>query len=89
MRPVEKRPETAPTPIKQRLKLTAVGLVLILFGALKIARSVQVSAHWTGQPLFSWGLVTSGAVCILLSLIPMSWITRAAEDPRAKHRSHP
>jgi len=88
MRSVEKHAEIRYTPIKNRLKLVAFGLLLILVGAVKISRGVQVSTHWTGQPLFSWGLITGGAVCILLSLIPMSWITRASENPRAKHRPH-
>jgi hypothetical protein len=88
MRPVEKHPATESAPLKQRLKLVAGGLVLIVAGAVKISRGVQVSTHWTGQPLFSWGLVTGGAVCILLSLIPMSWIRRAAEDTRARNRFH-
>jgi hypothetical protein len=88
VRPVEKHSEIRSIPINQRLKLVGTGLVLILVGALKISRGAQVSTHWTGQPLFSWGLVTSGAVCILLSLIPRSWIMKATEDPHTKHRSH-
>jgi hypothetical protein len=88
MRSVEKRPETEFTPIRNRLQLVACGLVLFLVGAAKISRGVQVSTHWTGQSLFSWGLIAGGSVCILLSLIPMSWITKASENPRAKHRSH-
>ena len=89
MRPVEKRTEKISNPGKQRLKLVAGGLVLTLVGVIKISRGVQVSTHWTGQPLFSGGLVTGGAVCIFLSLIPISWITKASENPRAKHRAHP
>ena len=45
MRPVEKHSETRFTPIKNRLKLVAGGLVLILIGALKISRGIQVSTH--------------------------------------------
>jgi hypothetical protein len=63
MQPVQKHPEKRSTPVKQRLKLVAGGLVLILVGVMKIAGGVQVSTHWTGQPLFSWGLVT-GALSV-------------------------
>ena len=39
---------------------------------------LQVAAHWTGQPLWSWGLVASGVVCLIIALLPSSWIQRAA-----------
>jgi len=58
MQAVEKHSEIRHTPIKNRLKLVAFGLLLILVGAVEISRGVQVSTHWTGQPLLSWGLVT-------------------------------
>jgi len=53
MQSVEKHSEIRHTPIKNRLKLVAFGLLLILVGAVEISRGVQVSTHWTGQPLFS------------------------------------
>ena len=61
-----------------RLKLVGAGLVLALVGFLRMAKGVQVVTHGTGQPMFSWGLLAAGALCILLALIPTSWIAKAA-----------
>jgi hypothetical protein len=61
-----------------RLKLIGAGLVLALVGFLRMAKGVQIVTHGTGQPMFSWGLLAAGALCILLALIPTSWIAKAA-----------
>jgi hypothetical protein len=41
-------------------------------------KGVQVVTHWTGQPMFSLGLLAAGGLCILLAFIPTSWIGKAA-----------
>jgi hypothetical protein len=70
-----------------RLKLVGAGLVLALLGMVRTLRGVQVVTHWTGQPVFSWGLISAGCICILLALVPISWITKAAAHHHAKdHR---
>jgi hypothetical protein len=69
-----------------RLKLVGAGLVLALVGSLRMAKGVQVVTHSTGQPMFSWGLLAAGGLCILLALIPTSWIAKAAITRSKTHR---
>lgn len=40
---------------------------------------VQVVTRWTGQPLFSWGLIAAGGICFVFAAIPTSWINKAAQ----------
>jgi hypothetical protein len=70
-----------------RIKLIGAGVVLIGVGMALMRAAVQVVTHWTGQPMFSWGLVAAGLLCVVLAFIPISWIEKAAEIPRerAKH----
>jgi hypothetical protein len=49
---------------------------------------VQVVTHWTGQPMFSWGLIAGGGLCILLALIPAAWIAKAAATDSKAGRHH-
>jgi hypothetical protein len=70
-----------------RLKLIAAGLVFVLVGAARVASGVHVVTHWTGQPMFSWGLISAGALGILLACVPASWIAKAAITPSKSHRS--
>jgi hypothetical protein len=69
-----------------RLKLIGAGLVLALLGMSRMLRGIQVVTHWTGQPLFSWGLISAGGLRILLALIPISWIAKAATTHSRDHR---
>ena len=68
-----------------RLKLIGAGLVLALVGIVRTLRGVQVVTHWTGQPMFSWGLISAGGICILLALVPLSWIAKAATKHSKDH----
>ena len=58
---------------KQRLKGIGAGGVLVVVGWLRLSAGVQVVTHWTGQPMFSFGLLASGLVLILASLLP-GWV---------------
>jgi hypothetical protein len=71
-----------------RLKLVGAGLALAIMGSALLLRGVQVVTHWTGQPMFSWGLIGAGGLCVLLAVIPSSWIAKAAtiDSKAAKHR---
>lgn len=69
-----------------RLKLVGAGLLLAAVGSSRLLRGIQVVTHWTGQPMFSWGLIAAGGLCILLALIPLSWIARAASTPSKTQR---
>jgi hypothetical protein len=70
-----------------RLKLVGAGAVLALVGAARMARGIQVVTHWTGQPMFSWGLVGAGSLCIILAFIPATLISKAATTHSKTHRS--
>lgn len=71
-----------------RLKLLGAGLALEVVGTALLLRGVQVVAHWTGQPIFSWGLITAGGVCVVLGVLPASWVAKAAttNSKSAQHR---
>jgi hypothetical protein len=69
-----------------RLKLIGAGLIFGLVGTALMLNGIQVVTHSTGQPLLSWGLIGAGAVCILLALIPSSWIVKAATIPPKDRR---
>ena len=69
-----------------RTKLVGAGLALTGVGTALIVRDVQMVRHWTGQPLFSWGLVAAGGLCIVLAIVPESWITKAADIEGKKGR---
>ena len=70
-----------------RLRRIAFGLALAVISVPWMLGGVQVQTHWTGQPMFSWGLVGGGGLCILLALIPESWIAKTA-TPRSKAERH-
>jgi len=67
-----------------RLKLLASGIILLMFGLLRMWQGTQVVPHWTGQPMFSWGLVAAGAVCLFLAMVPFSWIRQASRLRKAR-----
>ena len=70
-----------------RLKALGAGLILVAVGILRMLGGVQVVTHWTGQPMFSWVLVTAGTLCILSALVPVSWTTTAAGMPTRRGKS--
>jgi len=65
-----------------RFKAIGAGLVLIVVGKLRLLGGVHVVTHWTGQPMFSWGLIAAGILCIASALAPQSWIAKAVGTPR-------
>jgi hypothetical protein len=44
-----------------RLKLAAAGFALAGVGIARLMQGIQVVTHWTGQPMFSWGLIALAA----------------------------
>jgi hypothetical protein len=71
-----------------RLKLVGAGLGFGAVGWALQYRGIQVLRQWTGQPMFSWGLIGTGLLCIAFACIPLSWVAKAAELPRAKTGHH-
>jgi len=53
-------------------------------GRLSPLAGLLLKTHWTGQAMFSYGLVAGGGLCAILSLIPTSWVTWAAQSTRLK-----
>ena len=80
--------EFAGKPVFSRLKLVGAGVVLALIGFARLRGGVQVVLHSNNQPMFSWGLIATGIVCFALSLIPISWVVKAAGTPDSRRRSH-
>jgi hypothetical protein len=78
------QPKGAIGNYRRRLKLAGAGLALVCVGVIRILDGIQVVTHWTGQPLFSWGLVAAGCLCILLSMIPVAWVAKAVDISRVK-----
>ena len=70
-----------------RLKLFAGGFSLAAIGVLRMLHGIQVVTHGTGQPMFSWGLVAGGMLCIALSILPTSWMPKTRSDRRIRKRS--
>jgi len=68
-----------------RLKAIGAGLLLIVVGKLRLLGGVQLVTHGTGQPMFSWGLIAGGILCIASALVPRSWMARAVGPPTGKH----
>ena len=60
-----------------RLKAIGAGLLLLAVGLLRLMGGIVVVTHWTGQPMFSWGLIAAGIVCIVSAFIPSSWVANA------------
>ena len=55
-----------------RLNLIGAGLLIAVVGVAPLLSGVQVVIHWTGQPMFSWGLIAAGGLCIVLAILPAS-----------------
>jgi|GEM_PF-6799828 len=61
---------------KARLKAIGIGTVLVAVGYLRIRGGTQVVSHWTGQPMFSFGLVAGGLVMLASAAIPERLISK-------------
>jgi hypothetical protein len=70
-----------------RLKAICAGLIILAIGILRMRSGVQVVTHWTGQPMFSWGLITGGVLLIISAFIPQSWIAKAVGSRAQKKQT--
>jgi uncharacterized membrane protein YidH (DUF202 family) len=70
-----------------RFKLIGVGLVIALLGTARVLRGVQVVTRRAGQPFLAWQLIAAGGLCVILALIPLSWIAKASTT-RSHHPPH-
>ncbi len=70
-----------------RFRLILSGVLLVAVGLLRLNGGISVVRHFSGQPIFSWGLIAGGIVCLLLALVPLSWVQKAAETGVPHHTS--
>jgi hypothetical protein len=61
---------------KSRLKAISAGAILVAVGYLRIRGGMQVVTHWTGQPMFSCGLIAGGLLLIASAAIPKRLLSR-------------
>lgn len=61
---------------KSRLKAIGAGAILVAIGYLRIRGGTQAVTHWTGQPMFSFGLIAGGLVLIASAAIPEKLVSR-------------
>ena len=61
---------------KSRLKAIGAGAALVTVGCLRIKGGTQVVIHWTGQPMFSSGLITAGLLLIASAAVPKRLMSR-------------
>jgi hypothetical protein len=61
---------------KSRLKAIGIGTILLAIGYLLIRGGTRVFIHWTGQPMFSYGLIAAGLVVIASAAIPERLISK-------------
>ncbi len=76
-----------PSRSSRRLRLIVFGVILVGAGLLRLNGDIQVVRHYTGQPMFSWGLIAAGIVSVLLAVVPISWVQKAAETGVSQHTS--
>lgn len=61
---------------KARLKAIGAGAILVALGYLRISGGTQVVTHWTGHPMFSFGLIAGGLVLIASAALPEKLMSR-------------
>jgi len=60
--------------IKQRLGLVAWGAVFLALGVLRFSDGVLFIVNWQAMPIYSGAVIATGAVLIVLAMIPLSWL---------------
>lgn len=63
-------------PLLYRLLLLALGAALAWLGSRPRTPATFMYWNWRGQPVYPNSVAPIGAVMILISLIPASWIER-------------
>ena len=64
---------------KSRAKGIISGVVLVIFGWLRLKVGIDVVVTSRMQPMFSFGLIAGGLVLIGASLLPDSLVARMTE----------
>jgi hypothetical protein len=61
----------------------------VAVGYLRIMAGRQVVIHWTGQPMFSAGLIAAGFLLIVSAAIPERWMQKLTTVKRRQTKSRP
>jgi len=67
---------------KSRIKAIGIGAIIAAVGFLRMRGGTQVVIHWTGQPMFSFGLIAAGLVVIASATIPQRLIDKLTTDKK-------
>ena len=67
---------------KDRASVACFGLALVAVGVYRQMTGEVVVTHWTGQPMWSFGLIAAGIACIGISLLPNSVVRRIGNKSR-------
>ena len=68
--------------LEPRLKLVALGMIILLVGLVRQLSGEVVLTHWTGQPQYSFGLIAAGGFMIVMAFIPSSWLSKLFVRPK-------
>lgn len=71
---------------RARLKTFIAGAALAGVGYWRLAHGVDVVRHYTGQPMFSYGLIAAGVLLILFAALPERLINRLVEVRRGSRK---
>jgi hypothetical protein len=61
---------------KSRLRAVGAGAVLAAVGYLRLKGGTQVVIHWTGQPMFSFGLIAAGLLLMVSAVLPEELLSK-------------
>jgi hypothetical protein len=78
-KPQPPRPKSVAFPPKNRVRANALGCLLIIGGLLRIKHGVFFVINWYRAPISSHLMVVGGVIMIVVALIPLAWIERAAK----------
>jgi len=65
--------------IKNRFFIGAIGLFCTLGGIYQYTYGGLIGQNWLHQPVYSTSLIAIGVPVILSSLVPSTWIEKAAK----------
>jgi hypothetical protein len=65
--------------LKKRLLVAAFGALFVFGGWFKIMHGTYYWTNRYGEPVYSTSLIATGAVILLLALLPSSWIENLAK----------
>jgi hypothetical protein len=59
--------------IKDRLLVTAAGILLVFGGVFRIQHGAEYVLNWYREPVYAYGLIIAGVIVIPLGWMPARW----------------